>query len=86
MQYRNEFLAQIDKITKTPDKLNPICPDDVKPLIRIVHDESTYYASCHQLYVWRDDENNNMYLNKKSFGQSIMVCQILLMNLMDICK
>ena len=27
-----------------------------------------------------------MYLNKKSFGQSIMVCQILLMNLMDICK
>ena len=58
MQYRNEFLAHIDKITKTPDKLNPICPDDVKPLIRVVHDESTYYANCHQLYVWGDDENN----------------------------
>ena len=59
--YRNEFLARIselDQITITSDNLNPVCPDDVKPLIRVVHDESTYCANCNQSYFWGDNVLN----------------------------
>ena len=42
-----------------------------KPLIRVVHDKSTFYANCDQSYFWGDDETN--VLRHKSLGYSIMV-------------
>ena len=74
MQQRSEFLSnllELDKITITPSNLTPLCPEGVKPLIRVVHDESAYYANCDQLYFWGDEHTN--VLKQKSLGQSIMV-------------
>ena len=74
VQHRSEFLSnllELDKITITPSNLTPLCPEGVKPLIRVVHDESTYYANCDQSYFWGDEHTN--VLKQKSLGQSIMV-------------
>ena len=74
VQYRSEFLTnllELDKITITQNNLNPLCTEGVKPLKRVVHDESTYYANCDQSYFWGDEHTN--VLKKKSLGQSIMV-------------
>ena len=74
VQHRSEFLSnllELDKITITPSNLTPLCLEGVKPLIRVVHDESTYYANCDQSYFWGDEHTN--VLKQKSLGQSIMV-------------
>ena len=42
-----------------------------RPLIRIVHDESTFHANCDQTYFWGDEETN--VLRQKSLGAGIMV-------------
>ena len=48
----------------------PILKEE-RPLIRVVHDESTYYANSHQTFFWGDDETS--VLRQKSLGASIMV-------------
>lgn len=71
--YRKQFLEkmeELDKISCIEDKV-PDVPSGEKPLIRVVHDECTYYANCDQSYFWGDDQTN--VLRQKSLGASIMV-------------
>ena len=72
--YRNKFLTtmeQLDKKSLTCDNTTPQLDEGEKPLIRVVHDESTYYANCDQSYFWGDDQTN--VLRHKSLGASVMV-------------
>ena len=74
IQHRREFVStlfELDKITITADNLHPVCPANVRPLIRVVHDESTFYANCDQSYYWGDSQTS--VLKQKSLGNSIMV-------------
>ena len=50
---------------------NPLC----KPVIRIFHDESTFYANADQTYHWTD--GTKQALKQKSLGQAIMVSDFL---------
>ncbi len=43
----------------------------IHPVIRVHHDESTYYTNADQSYHWTD--GTKKVLKKKSLGQSIMV-------------
>ena len=72
--YRNEFLKEMDNL----DKTSLTCYDNVprltageRPLIRVVHDECTFYANSDQSFFWGDDFTN--VLRQKSLGASIMV-------------
>ncbi len=46
---------------------NPTC----RPLIRVYHDESTFYSNADQSYHWTD--GSKQVLKQKSLGQAIMV-------------
>ena len=72
--YRNKYLNEMSNL----DSKSLTCFDDVpqlevgeKPLIRVTHDECTYYANCDQSYFWADEHTN--VLRQKSLGASIMV-------------
>ncbi len=72
--YRNDFLQQLEQLDKKTIKFDGIIPElpqGEKPLIRVVHDESTYYANCDQSYFWGDEQTN--VLRQKSLGSLIMV-------------
>ena len=79
VEHRKEFLsklAKLDKKTISCDGPPPQLPDGERPIIRVVHDESTYYANCDQTYFWGDDETN-VIKQKKSLGSSLMVSDLL---------
>ena len=42
-----------------------------RPLIRVIHDECTFYANSDQSFFWGDDYTN--VLRQKSLGASIIV-------------
>ena len=47
MAYRKQFLdklAELDRRTIASDGIRPELEDGEKPLIRVVHDKSTFYA------------------------------------------
>lgn len=46
---------------------NPAC----KPVIRVFHDESTFYSNADQIFHWTD--GSKQVLKQKSLGQAIMV-------------
>ena len=72
--YRNQFLQkldELDKISLTYDGTTPHLNDGERALIRVVQDESTYYANCDQTFFWGDDDTN--VLRQKSLGASVMV-------------
>ena len=74
VEHRKETLsklAELDKKTISCDCPPPKLPDGERPIIRVVHDESTYYANCDQTYFWGDDEIN--VIEQKSLGSSLMV-------------
>ena len=74
VQYRKDFLAKLERLDEKSVKFDNIVPQleaEEKPLIRVVHDESTYYANCDQSYFWGDEQTN--VLRQKSLGSSIMV-------------
>ena len=55
--YREEFLRMMDDL----DRKSLTCTGNVtifspggKPLIRVAHDECTFYANCHQTFFWAD--------------------------------
>lgn len=48
---------------------NPDSP--LKPIIRIFHDESTFYANADQSFHWTD--GSSQALKQKSLGQAVMV-------------
>lgn len=73
VQYRNDFLAtmqELDKKSITYDGVIPELEGEL-PLIRVVHDESTFHANCDQSYFWGDESTN--VLRQKSLGAAIMV-------------
>lgn len=58
---RQAFLRtmnELDKKSMTYDGNRVNCEEGKKPLIRVVHDESTYYANCDQSVIWADEETN----------------------------
>ena len=72
--YRNNFLTKLSELDKTSliyDGATPQLDEGEKALIRVVHDESTYYANSDQTFFWADDETN--VLRQKSLGAAIMV-------------
>ncbi len=74
VKYRTEFLNKLeeyDELTKTPNGPTPLTQPGTKPLIRIVHDESTFYANADQTHFWADGQIQ--VLRQKSLGQAIMV-------------
>ena len=50
---------------------NPLC----RPVIRLFHDESTFYANADQTFHWTD--GSKQVLKQKSLGQAIMVSDFL---------
>ncbi len=73
-QYRKEFLESLsllDEKTVIPGQPVPRLPPGEKPLLRVVHDESTFYANAYQSHFWSDGHVDA--LRQKSLGQSIMV-------------
>ena len=74
MEYRINFLARkagYDERSITFDGIVPQLQDGERPLIRVVHDESTFNANCDQSYFWGDEGTN--VLRQKSLGAGIMV-------------
>ena len=74
VQYRNHFLAtmkELDKRTITFNGSVPHLQEGQRPLICVVHDESTFHANCDQSYFWGDESTN--VLRQKSLGAAIMV-------------
>ena len=74
MEYRINFLARMagyDERSITFDGIVPQLQDGERPLIRVVHDESTFNANCDQSYFWGDEGTN--VLRQKSLGAGIMV-------------
>ena len=65
VQYRNDSLAimkELDKKSIKYDGLRPELEGEL-PLIRVVHDESTFHANCDQSYFWGDESTNVGMLN-----------------------
>ena len=71
---RDDFLMKMTELDKKSISVNGSVPQvslTEKPLIRVVHDECTYYANSDQTFFWGDDRTN--VLRQKSLGASIMV-------------
>ncbi len=66
-----ETLDELDKKTIVPNGPPPQLQEGEKPHIRVVHDESTFYANADQSRFWSDGYVEP--LRQKSLGQSIMV-------------
>ena len=64
-------MVDLDKKSLTVNGNTPELSAGEKPLIRVVHDECTYYANSSQPFFWGDGLTN--VLMSKSLGASIMV-------------
>ena len=64
-------MDELDKKSLTVDNTTLQLDEGEKPLIRVVHDESTYYANADQTFFWGDEHTN--VLKQKSLGAAIMV-------------
>lgn len=71
--YRNTLanMEILDKKSITYDGNVPELLNGEKPLIRVVHDESTFHANSDQSYFWSDE--NTYEIRQKSLGAGIMV-------------
>ena len=72
--YRNDFLDKMEKFDRKSiiyDGIVPELEEGDRPLIRVVHDESTFHTNCDQSYFWGDESTN--VLRQKSLGAAIMV-------------
>ena len=61
-------MASVEDQLLTP---SPAAPGAVTPIIRVFHDESTFYSNADQSFHWSD--GTNQALKQKSLGQAIMV-------------
>ena len=64
-------MVELDKNSLTVNGNTSELSAGEKPLIRVVHDECTYYTNSSQPFFWGDDLTN--VLRSKSLGASIMV-------------
>lgn len=66
------YLATLQSYESRMWTYNTPAPDPaIRPLIRIFHDESTFYANADQSFHWTDGKKQ--VLKQKSLGQAIMV-------------
>ena len=70
-----ETLAKLDETTITPAQPSQCVEDGKQRHIRVVHDESTFYANADQTRFWNDGEAQ--VLRQKSLGSSIMLSDFL---------
>ena len=69
---RRAYLATLQSYERRMCVYSSPCPDPaILPVIRIYHDESTYYANADQSFHWTD--GTKQVLKQKSLGQAIMV-------------
>ena len=69
---RESYLKELESMEKRSWVYNSPCPDpSLRPVIRVYHDESTYYANADQPFFWNDGTKH--VLNQKSLGQAIIV-------------
>ncbi len=78
--HRVRFLEQMKEYEKrfftyqcTSDDEVPIRPQCDKPLIYIVHDETTLYANNASKIIWIDSEESESTIRPKSNGKSLMI-------------
>lgn len=74
IQYRRELmdkLEELDKKTISPHLPPQVLAENEKAMIRVVHDESTFYSVADQARLWSD--GYVPALRQKSLGSSIMV-------------
>ena len=64
VEYRSKYL---DKLAE----YNHEAPNVGRPIIRVYHDESTFYANADQSYHWSDGQFQ--VLKQKSLGQAVMI-------------
>ena len=72
--YRRELmdkLEEFDKKTISPHLPPPVLAENEQSMIRVVHDESTFYSNADQTRFWSD--GYVPVLRQKSLGSSIMV-------------
>ena len=58
-------------MTLVPEGVRPELEENEKPLIRVAHNESMFYANADQSRYWCDGQNQ--VLKQKSLGAAIMV-------------
>ena len=69
---RRAYLATLQSYESRMCVYGSPCPDPaIVPVIRVYHDESTYYANADQSFHWTD--GTKQVLKQKSLGQAIMV-------------
>ncbi len=69
---RKAYLDTLQSLGSRMWTFNSPSPDPaIHPVIRIYHDETTYYANAYQSFHWTD--GSNQVLKQKSLGQAIMV-------------
>ena len=73
MQYREHYLQCLEQHDPNSIKFDSNTPlvECSRPIIRVYHDESTFYANANQSQYWSDSESQ--ILRQKSLGSSIMV-------------
>ena len=64
-------LEELDKKTISPHLPRPVLAENEKAMIRVVHNESTFYSNANQTQLWSD--GYVPALRQKSLGSSIMV-------------
>ena len=73
---RHSYLARIDSYRSRMWVSHSPAPNPLlKPVIRIYHDESTFYANADQTFHWSD--GSKQALKQKSLGKAIMVFDFL---------
>ena len=73
---RKTYLATLDAYSPRMWISHSPCPSPFcQPIIRVYHDESTYYANADQSFYWTD--GSRQILKQKSLGQAIMVSDFL---------
>ena len=64
------ILTELDNINISKSNPNPLLVNGQKPLMRVAHDESTFYAVTNHTFGLM---NNTSVIKQKSLGQSIMI-------------
>ncbi len=71
---REAYLERLMLLEKRTWHYHSPSPDPtLRPVIRIYHDESTYYSNADQSFHWSD--GSQLVLKQKSLGQAIMVSE-----------
>ena len=68
---REEYLSILEKADQKKYGSQNVLQENERPIIRVYHDESTFYANAQQSSYWND--GTKTVLRQKSMGSAIMV-------------